>query len=137
MGVPNFMVAEATTLVTAQRLIKKNCRHCMVEHRLSNDDLLKIGVPEARLHEFQELKRGEGCQQCGDTGLQGRQAVHEVMELNAMIKEGIFRGESPLQLKRRAIESGMYTLRLSALEKLREGITCVQEVLNATVGDDV
>jgi type IV pilus assembly protein PilB len=138
MGVQNFMVAEATTLVVAQRLMRKICDKCIVDYSVPPDVLLKLGVPENELHEYNKLKKGEGCEKCGGTGLRGRMAIFEVMRITAAVKEAIFKGATPLELKRHAIQKdGMQTLRDSALLKLKRGQTTVEEVLNSSVGDGV
>ena len=137
MGVPNYMVAEATKVVIAQRLIKKICGYCIVDHSVTPEVLLDMGVPESELDEYNDLKRGEGCPNCNGTGLAGRMAIFEVLKVTTPVKEGIFKGLSPLELKRHAVaHDNMVTLRGSALLKLKAGMTSVEEVLNVTVGDE-
>ncbi|RME14722.1 MAG: type IV-A pilus assembly ATPase PilB [Bdellovibrio sp.] len=137
MGVPNYMVAEATSLIVAQRLIKTICEKCKDDHHVSDDVLLNLGVKEEELHEFKNLKKGLGCEQCDHTGLKGRIAVFEVMKVTSAIKEGIFKNFSPQDLKRHAVEKDhLITLRRNALLKLKRGITTVEEVLNSTIGDE-
>jgi type IV pilus assembly protein PilB len=138
MGVANYLVAESTSLVVAQRLIKRICKQCITDARVDNDTLLSLGVAEADLGGYNNLKKGEGCEKCGGTGLSGRMAVFEVLNFSAAVKDAIFRGASTLEIKRRAIaEDKMITLRHSALAKLKEGLTSVEEVLSGTVGDDL
>lgn len=137
MGVANFLVAESTTLVVAQRLMRKNCQKCLTDTKVEPNVLIKLGVPEDQLHEYNNLKKGEGCHFCGQTGLSGRIAIHEILKMTAEVKDAIFKGASPLQLKRQGIKSGMQTLRMSALNKLKRGITTVEEVLNSSVSDDI
>ena len=138
MGVAPYMVAEATSLVVAQRLIKKICEKCSVEHKVPPEVLLDLGVKEADLPSYTNLRKGEGCEICKGTGLKGRIAIFEVMKITGAVKDAIFKGCSPLELKRYAIEKeGMHSLRQSALLKLRDGLTTVEEVLNTSVGDDI
>lgn len=138
MGVPNFMVAEATSLVVAQRLIRKVCSRCTVDYTAPKEVLLKLGVPEAELSEYNNLKRGEGCEACNGTGLAGRVAIFEVMKVTSAVKDAIFKGASPLELKRHTVKhDNMKTLRNSALLKLKAGLTTIEEVLNSSVGDDL
>lgn len=137
MGIANFLVAESTTLVVAQRLMRRNCQRCSADIKVEPNILIKLGVTEDNLHEFNGLKKGSGCQHCGQTGLSGRIAIHEILKMTAEVKDAIFKGASPLQLKRQAIKSGMQTLRMSALNKLKRGITTVEEVLNSSVSDDI
>lgn len=137
MGIPPYIVAEATTLVVAQRLIKGICKSCIVEHRVPPEVLIDLGVKEADLEKYKELRRGEGCGECGGMGTRGRMAIFEVMQVTAAVKEAIFKGASPLELKRHAIaKDNMKTLRQSALLKLMRGQTTVDEVLNTSVGDE-
>lgn len=138
MGVAPYMVAEATSLVVAQRLIKKVCEKCAMEHKVLPETLLEIGVPENEISAFTNLRKGEGCEVCKGTGLKGRLAIFEVMKITGAVKDAIFKGTSPLELKRYAIEKeGMKSLRYSALLKLKAGLTTVEEVLNTSVADDL
>ncbi len=135
MGLANFLVAESTTLIVAQRLLKTNCSKCTEKVAVPHNILLDLGVSQNSLDQFQNLQRGQGCNHCGETGLAGRIAIHEVLPMSDEIKTGILKGLSPIELKKRAIESGMMTLRVSALEKLKKGLTTVEEVLNSSIGD--
>lgn len=137
MGVPNYLVAEGTTMVVAQRLLKKICKNCITEAKVPPEVLLEIGVKEEELPQFNNLRKGEGCVECNGTGLSGRMAVYEVLNITANVKDSIFKNESPLEIKRRAVADGMKTLRRSALLKLQRGLTTVEEVLSATVEDDL
>tara|TARA_B100000749_G_scaffold280896_1_gene280667 strand:- start:36449 stop:38164 length:1716 start_codon:yes stop_codon:yes gene_type:complete len=137
MGIPHFMVAEATSLVQAQRLMRKNCSNCSVPVKVPPDVLIGLGVPEERLPEFDKLKKGEGCQQCDGSGTSGRVAVHEVLQMTSEVKAAIFASASPLEIKRNAIKSGMMSLRMAALEKLRRGEVSVEQVMASTLADDI
>lgn len=138
MGIPNYLVAESTSLVVAQRLIKRVCKNCITDARVDKDTLLSLGVLENELHEYNNLKKGEGCEKCDGTGLSGRQAVFEVLFFSAAVKDAIFSGASTLEIKRRAIQAdGMISLRRHALVKLKQGLTSVEEVLSGTVEDDL
>ncbi len=138
MGVAAFMVAEATTLVVAQRLIRRVCEKCAIDARVPEETLIELGVPESEVSQYKNLKRGEGCEVCKGTGTKGRAAIFEVMHMTSAVKEAIYRSASPLELKRYAIEKdGMISLRMSALKKLKAGLTSVEEVLNSSVGDDL
>jgi len=137
MGVAPYIVAEATTVVIAQRLIRTNCPRCSVDHKVPPEVLLKLGVKQEDLEQYKKLKRGEGCDNCGGTGLRGRMAIFEVFKMSTPIKEAIYRGASPIEIKRTAMDAGMRSLRQAALLKLRAGVTIIEEVLNTTVSDDV
>jgi type IV pilus assembly protein PilB len=137
MGIEPYVVSEATTLVAAQRLLRRNCNRCLADIKVPEEVLLKIGVPHEELANFRNLKKGEGCEECGGTGLKGRIAVYEMMKFTVAIKEVLMRTPSPLEIKRAALKSGMRTLRHSALQKLKLGLTTIEEVVTNTVGDDV
>lgn len=137
IGVEPYIVAEATTIVVAQRLIRRVCPKCAVEHKIPEEVLLKIGVTQEEIPQYTRLKRGEGCDDCGGSGLKGRLAIFEVLQMSTAVKEAIYKGASPIEIKRQGMASGMRTLRQSALLKLKAGITIVEEVLNTTVADIV
>jgi type IV pilus assembly protein PilB len=138
MGIPNYMVAEGTTLVVAQRLLKKVCRKCVIDHRVPNEVLLEMGILESELPEFATLKKGEGCEACNYSGMSGRAAVYEVLWITANVKDAIFKNDSAINIKRRAIkEDGLISLRRAALLKLKAGVVPVEEVLTGTVKDDL
>lgn len=138
MGIANYLVAEGTSLVVAQRLIKKICVHCVRDHKVTPEVLTELGVPENEIADYNNLKKGEGCPQCNGTGLSGRLAVYEVLSITAVVKDAIFKEASALEMKRAAIQSGgMISLRMAALRKLKRGLTTVEEVLGATVADDI
>lgn len=137
IGVEPYIVAEATTIVVAQRLLRRNCPRCAVEHKVPVDVLRKIGVAENVLAEFNKLKKGEGCEDCGGQGLKGRMAIFELLTMTASVKEAIYKNGSPIEIKRMAMKDGMRTLRQAALLKLKAGMTTVEEVLNTTVSDIV
>ncbi len=138
MGLPPYMVAEATSLVLAQRLLRKVCTNCGQDHRVPVDVLRDLGVKEDQIPGYVNLRRGEGCETCNGTGLKGRLAIYEFMRITSAVKDAIFKGASPLELKRHAMASdNMRTLRQSALLKLKAGLTTIEEVLNTSVKDDV
>ena len=138
MGIPAYMVAEGTSLVVAQRLVKTICGRCIVSHSVPRETLLEIGVKEEDIDGYTDLKKGEGCEACNYTGLAGRAAIYEMLTISSPVKDAIFKGESPLNIKRTAVNSnGMLTLRMSALLKLKDGLTTVEQVVNTTVEDDL
>lgn len=136
MGVAKFLVAEATTLVTAQRLIKKLCTQCRSPKTPSPQYLIDLGVSENDLDYFEKVYEERGCSACNHTGYKGRIAIHELLELNSEIRDAILRGASASEIKQRAIETGFITLRMQALQYLREGLISLQEVVNSTLSDE-
>ncbi|MBK8201564.1 MAG: type IV-A pilus assembly ATPase PilB [Bdellovibrionales bacterium] len=135
MGVPGFMVAEAITLIIAQRLMRKICISCKTEIRVAPEVLISLGVKPEEIDAFKDLKKGEGCGECNGTGLKGRVAIYEMMPMTLALKESVLKGATPFEMKKAAVADGMLTLRASALKKLQMGLTTVQEVINSSVGD--
>jgi type IV pilus assembly protein PilB len=132
MGIEPFLVATSVNLIQAQRLIRRICKDCKSEHHLPPEGLVEVGFS---LEEAKQLKtyRGTGCPKCNNTGYKGRVGLYEVMEVNEDIRELILIGASALELRKRAIEDGMITLRESGLQKIRNGITTLEEVVRETV----
>ena len=138
IGVPAYSVAENTSIIIAQRLLRVLCEHCKTPQKVSSAVLRDIGFPEEVIQDVvPHIMHAEGCPRCNNSGYHGRVAVYEIMAMTSAMKTGIFKNWSPNELKRLAIEkNNMKTLRKSALEKLVEGITSVNEVLYGTIGDD-
>jgi len=134
MGVEPFLVASSVNLIAAQRLVRRLCRDCREPTDVPEQVLIDLGVPPESVPEFQVM-RGKGCGTCNSTGYKGRIAVYEIMFLNDELAEFILNGASTLELKREAIRQGMRTLRMSALRKLGEGETSVEEIVRATAAD--
>ena len=94
--------------------------------------LLDVGFPKDEIGSF-KLYKGRGCANCNNTGYRGRVGLYEVMEISDDIREHILAGASSMELRRRALEEGMISLRGSGLKKLRDGLTTVEEVVRETV----
>jgi len=132
MGIEPFLVATSVNIIQAQRLIRRICSGCKEEVHFPPEGLVEIGFdPE----EAQTIKmyRGRGCDICLNTGYKGRIGLYEVMEITDELRELIIIGASAIELRRKAIELGMITLRGSGLCKLRDGVTTVEEVVKETV----
>ena len=131
MGVPPYLVSASLLLLLAQRLVRRLCAECRVEVSVPTSALEDIGftVEEAKtLTSY----RGKGCIACSDTGYRGRIALYEVMLLNDEIREVILSGASPADLRELGRKHGMKTLRESGLQKIREGVTSLDEVVRVT-----
>jgi len=134
MGIEPFLVASAVNLIVAQRLTRRICESCKEVVQVSPQMLLNLGVPPEELHGF-VCYRGTGCPRCNNTGYKGRIALYEVLPVREEIRELILQGASAGEIKKLAIQLGMKTLRQAALQKLRDGVTTVEEVLKTTVED--
>jgi type IV pilus assembly protein PilB len=137
MGVEPFLVTASLNSIVAQRLVRVACPSCKQQVDVPPQVLIDLGVSPKDVSDFVVYKgAGEGCKTCSGTGYKGRLAVFEVMEINEELKEFILSGASALEIKREAIRQGMMTLRQSALVKLKQGITTIEEVVRNTAADD-
>ncbi|MBL6975747.1 MAG: Flp pilus assembly complex ATPase component TadA, partial [Deltaproteobacteria bacterium] len=134
MGVEPFLVTASLVLICAQRLVRKICPDCKEELEVTKQVLMDTGFSEEESESIQPMK-GAGCHNCNDTGYKGRISCYEVLPLTDEIKEAILQGYSSIELKREAMRQGMRTLRQSGLEKVKAGITTLDEVLRVTRAD--
>jgi type IV pilus assembly protein PilB len=126
-------VGTAVNLIQAQRLIRKVCANCREEvHDVPTKTIVEIGFPPEAAGTF-KLFKGRGCGVCNGTGYKGRIGLYEVMEISEGIRDLIMVGATAVEIKRKALEEGMLTLRMSGLEKIRAGVTSIEEVLRETV----
>lgn len=132
MGIEPFLVATSVNIIQAQRLIRRICKDCKEETHMPTEGLVEIGFKPEEVASL-KLYKGRGCDTCLGTGYKGRVGLYEVMEVTDELRELIIIGASAIELRRKAIECGMITLRESGLYKLREGITTVEEVVKETV----
>jgi len=132
MGIEPFLVATSVNLIQAQRLIRRVCKDCKKEQPTPAEVLEEIGFSPEEARKVKTYK-GKGCPSCNDTGYKGRIGLYEVMEITDEIRELILIGASALELRKKAIEDGMISLRDSGLQKIRNGVTTIEEVLRETV----
>ncbi len=137
MGVEPFLVTASLNSIVAQRLIRMVCSVCREETEVAPQVLIDLGVSPKEVSDFVVYKgEGEGCKNCNGTGYRGRIAVYEAMEITEELKEFILSGASSFEIKKEAVRQGMRTLRQSALEKLKLGITSTEEVVRNTANDN-
>ncbi|MBA2736579.1 MAG: type IV-A pilus assembly ATPase PilB [Pyrinomonadaceae bacterium] len=132
MGIEPFLVATSVNIIQAQRLIRRVCKDCKEEVKLPVEAYIEIGFSPEEAPTIKSYK-GKGCQTCNGTGYKGRVGLYEVMEITDELRELIIIGASAIELRKRAMELGMITLRQSGLYKLREGTTTIEEVVKETV----
>jgi type IV pilus assembly protein PilB len=126
-------VGTAVNLIQAQRLIRRICSQCKDEVRdVPAKVLLDVGFATEAVGSF-PMYKGRGCATCNGTGYKGRVGLYEVLEINDAVRELIMMGANSVELRKKAIEEGMLTLRMSGLEKIKQGITTIEEVLRETV----
>jgi len=132
MGIEPFLVATSVNLIQAQRLIRRICKDCKQEHQAPVEALVEVGFSSEEAKALKTFK-GKGCSTCNNTGYKGRIGLYEVMEITDEIRELILIGASALELRKKAIDDGMITLRESGLYKIRLGVTTPEEVVRETV----
>jgi type IV pilus assembly protein PilB len=132
MGIEPFLVATSVNLIQAQRLIRRVCKDCKQEHPTPPEALIEVGFSADEARALKTYK-GKGCPTCNQTGYKGRIGLYEVMEITDELRELILIGASALELRKKAIDDGMITLRESGLYKIREGVTTCEEVVRETV----
>ncbi len=132
MGIEPFLVATSVQLIVAQRLVRRICTFCKEPFETPPQALMDIGFAEQEAKTM-KLFRGRGCDRCSNTGYKGRIALYEVMECDDETRELILSGASALELRQHAIDRGMVTLRGSGRQKIRDGVTSVEEVVRETV----
>jgi type IV pilus assembly protein PilB len=132
MGIEPFLVATSVHLICAQRLVRRICKDCIEVMDVPPQTLLDAGFT---LEESKTVKiqKGKGCGVCNNTGYKGRCGLYEVMEVDDEIRELVSVGASALELKKKAIERGMITLRRSGLIKVAAGMTTLEEVARETI----
>jgi type IV pilus assembly protein PilB len=132
MGVEPFLIASAVTCVLAQRLARRLCPACREPYIPSEESLERIGFP------FEpgnppELYRAKGCNKCNGIGYKGRMGVHEVLAISEEIERLCVENKSVDVIRRQALEEGMLTLRDDGFEKVRMGLTSVEEIMRVVV----
>ena len=132
MGIEPFLVASSVHLICAQRLVRRVCANCKEANPLSPEALIQAGFTPDEAGQVAPMK-GTGCETCNKTGYKGRVGLYEVMEITEELRELILVGASGLELRRKAVDEGMITLRRSGLRKVKEGVTTIEEVVRETV----
>ncbi len=132
MGIEPFLVATSVNIIQAQRLIRRVCADCKEEASFTPEALVEVGFSPEEAATL-KMYKGRGCDTCLNTGYKGRVGLYETMEVTDDLRELIIIGASSIELRKKAVEDGMITLRGSGLAKLRQGITTVEEVVKETV----
>ncbi|MCU0783023.1 MAG: GspE/PulE family protein [Verrucomicrobia bacterium] len=131
MGIEPFLVASSVEAIMAQRLVRTICPVCKTEQKVEPGYLKKIGFPEDEIPTA-KFYHGAGCEECRQLGYQGRLAIYELLVLNEALRPLILSRASSTTIAARAVEQGMRTLRVDGWNKVRAGITTIQEVLRVT-----
>jgi type IV pilus assembly protein PilB len=132
MGIEPFLVASSVHLICAQRLVRRVCSNCKEPHPMQPAALVQAGYTPEDANSVTPM-RGKGCDRCNNTGYKGRVGLYEVMEVTEELRELVLVGASGLELRRKAVDEGMITLRMSGLRKVKDGVTTIEEVVRETV----
>ncbi len=134
MGIEPFLVVGALNVVVAQRLCRKICPYCKEQIDVSVEELVSCGVAASSASKIKVYK-GKGCDYCNGSGYKGRLAIYEVMDISPALRELILKNASADELKKQAIRDGMKTLRMSALTKVAQGQTTLDEAITNSSSD--
>ncbi|MFH0878283.1 MAG: GspE/PulE family protein [Lentisphaerota bacterium] len=135
MGIEPFLVASSVEALVAQRLVRRLCKNCRRPRNLDEPFLAEIGFPLDRLGEG-TIFEPAGCEQCMTTGFKGRTGIYEILVVNDQIRSLIMSRASASEIKQVAIKNGMRNLRTDGWNKVLEGTTCIEEVIEATEEDE-
>ena len=135
MGVEPFLLTSSINLIAAQRLVRRICDKCKEPIEVTPEALINLGVDASEAAGGFPTFRGRGCNSCNETGYRGRLAIYEILVMHEGLKELILKSASAADLKREAVKVGMSTLRMSALQKVRDGFTTIEETIRVTDTD--
>ncbi len=131
MGVPHYLVASATKMIMAQRMVHTICEHCKEEVNLTQQQVESLSVSKDLLRNIRAF-RGRGCPDCAETGKVGRTGIFEVMPITPGLESLILKRSSDSEIRQTAMEQGMFSLRMSAIEKMKQGSVDLDEVFAVT-----
>ena len=134
MGIENFLVGSAVNLVSAQRLARRICKECAEPVAIPPEALIDAGVPEDEVDSYKPMQ-GKGCPVCNGTGYKGRVGIYQVMPVFQEIRDAVYAGANADRINELAVARGVKTLRMAALDKVKEGVVSLEECLRVTVAD--
>ncbi|HEY6070697.1 MAG TPA: GspE/PulE family protein, partial [Chthoniobacterales bacterium] len=134
IGVQPFLVASSLRAIMAQRLVRRNCPNCRESAELTETEMRALRIEPGQMRDAQ-VAHGKGCEQCRGTGYKGRMGIFEMFVLDDEVRHMINKRRSTLNLRRRARELGMRTLREDGIRKVLSGQTTAEEVISTTLGD--
>ncbi|MBI2441873.1 MAG: Flp pilus assembly complex ATPase component TadA [Lentisphaerae bacterium] len=134
MGIEAFMLASGLIMAQAQRLYKRLCTVCRRPRELPRD-YLRLNRLDPKDFEGAQLYEPAGCPKCGKTGFKGRNALMEILMVDDAIRQLILKDASATELAQKAIANGMMTLKMVGLEKIKEGVSSLEEILSVTGGE--
>ena len=133
IGIPPYMLASAVTMVLSQRLARRLCQKCKVKvENINENELEGMGFSKEEIPDL-TIYGPKGCTACNGSGYKGRVGLYELMEMTEEVQKAVNANIPEEQLRRTAMQEGMATLRDAGLQKLREGMTSIEEVVKRTV----
>jgi len=129
MGVESYLISSSLLAVQAQRLVRRVCTDCAEDVPLTEDEATVLEISAA---DYPVVRRGRGCERCGETGYRGRIGLYELLVLSDDIRHEVAMGSDANVIRAQAKQQGMKTLREDALEKLSAGLTTPEEVVRVT-----
>jgi type IV pilus assembly protein PilB len=134
IGVQPFLVSSAVRAIVAQRLVRKLCPKCKEPAELSEADMISLGLDASQLAGA-NVMRGAGCSHCKNLGYKGRMGIFEIFTIDDEVRHMINNKASTVELRKRAREMGMRTLREDGIRKVLAGMTTAEEVISVSMGD--
>ncbi len=132
IGVPPYLVSSALVLIQAQRLVRRVCPKCRQEITVDEKLLEEAGIPSGTFPDNKVFK-GKGCTNCNQTGYKGRIGLYEVMPITPQIRSLILKGQGADEIGKQAVKEGMITLRDDGIDKVKKGVTTIEELMRETV----
>jgi type IV-A pilus assembly ATPase PilB len=134
IGVQPFLVSSAVRAIMAQRLVRKLCQSCKQPSELTESEVESLGIDPSQLSEA-TIMRGVGCDKCKHLGYKGRMGIFEIFLIDDDVRHMINEKASTIELRKRAREMGMRTLREDGIRKVLSGLTSAEEVIGVTMAD--
>jgi type IV pilus assembly protein PilB len=136
MEIDPYEFVSSFNLIMSQRLIRLNCKNCITDDNSITDEMKRLTIDFEQYADV-KFKRGRGCRYCHDTGYQGRSGIFEVLEMTPKIKQMILTRQSPLEIRKTAMEQGMVPLRKAGWKKVEQGLTTFEEMNRVTFEEGV
>jgi len=134
MGVKPFLIASAVRAMMAQRLVRKLCGECKTPGELNEKEMRALNLDSGRMGDA-KIMQPNGCPKCKGKGFRGRMCILEIFKVDDQVRNMINEELSTPQLRKRARELGMRTLREDGIRKVLAGMTTATEVIETTMGD--
>jgi len=136
MEIDPYEFVSSFNLIMSQRLLRLNCKNCITDDDSITEEMKRLTI-DFKQYENVAFKRGKGCRFCHDTGYQGRSGIFEVLEMSPSIKQMILTRQSPLEIRKAAMEQGMVPLRRAGWQKVEKGLTTFEEMNRVTFEEGV